>query len=181
MKQLNEQLKDSIEAKTGTRPEGYALHEILNSASGEENGTLVEAVEDFIANLPIGGTAPTVVNEITWDGTTEGKESVEFAEELAYKVSDDILPQSKTIAGDTIQDDFTYSLQSEAEGEAASAPSNIMTANGVAIYGLEDRGAVICVEYAGAEILGTAFPSAGTWELSIDGHHIASITAAAAE
>lgn len=73
MKQLNEQLKDSIEAKTGTRPEGYTLRDILNSASGEENATLVDAVADFIANLQSGDAAADAPAEPSDEGGTEGE------------------------------------------------------------------------------------------------------------
>lgn len=58
METLNEQLKNSIEEKTGTRPTGDTVRETLDSASGEENSTLADALVDFIDELPGGELSP---------------------------------------------------------------------------------------------------------------------------
>lgn len=178
MKQLNEQLKDSIEAKTGTRPEGYALHEILNSASGEENSTLVEAVADFIENLPSGGgaTAPTFAETITWDGDTTGLESeeVEFGDTKLtyYKVSESALPFMYT-------DDGAIQYTCLDENDDAITPT-IMAVDGFVVLG----GAAISAYYNGytSGILeGAIVPSAGTWLMKDGTSYCKSVTVAEAE
>lgn len=181
MKQLNEQLKDSIEAKTGTRPEGYTLRDILNSASGEDNATLVDAVADFIDNLPGGGaTAPTISKEITWDGNTEGLESHtvtlpgdEPVTVTMYKVSDSVLPYGFFDSANG----YTYEGTDQSD-EAYTDPKVYAFDGYVALGGAFD---VISAyfdnfvsEAFGDEVL---VPSVGTWFKKDGTEYLKSITA----
>lgn len=181
MKQLNEQLKDSIEAKTGTRPEGYALHEILNSASGEDNATLVEAVEDFIDKLPSGGgSAPTVVTEITWDGDTEGLESATVTIEgdtyTFYKVSDSVLPYGVFDGTDF----YEYATVDQDDGSHTNLKWGAFDGY-VAVAGTFD---VISAYFDNSEasiLGGVLVPSVGTWFKKDNGEYCKSVTATTAE
>lgn len=128
-----------------------------------------------IDNLPSGGgSAPTVVNEITWDGDTTGLESVtvEGGEPITlYKVSDSVLPYAGTISSPLIGYTTTYS-----DGTTVPAQDNEFA---YFDFYLRVGGSVdaVCAFFNNYENVsageGVLVPSVGTW-LKKDGNNYVS-------
>jgi hypothetical protein len=130
-----------------------------------------------------GGAAPTVVNEITWDGNTEGLESAEVdlgsgTSETYYKVNDNVLPFQ------FVEGTNAYSYSCASDHDDTSTPSTIIRNDlfvGSVDGGEQKTYNFVCAFYGNIDLsdLGGSgvVPSAGTWINVIDTHYIASITA----
>lgn len=131
------------------------------------------AIMGAIDSIPAGGgSTPTVVNSITWDGNTEGLESVILGQDgqgmdrVLYHVSDDVLPINMDIDGDTFEcsSEFRYTVTTVESGvatDAARSGAVVMKGEGVDImsfYGVDTCLCVFSPSSMGQIAVGT-----GTW------------------
>ena len=123
-----------------------------------------------------GGAAPTVVDEITWDGDTTGLESATITlghdPVTVYKVSDSVLPYALTsspIIGYTIN--YSDGTSSGPEDNDIAAFDFFLT-----VGGSYD---VVCAFFTGYEnqmLGGDLVPSVGTWLKKNGGTYVSGVS-----
>jgi hypothetical protein len=127
-----------------------------------------------------GGAAPTVVNEITWDGSTEGLEShtatIEGEEMTFYKVSDSVLPYGIMDGGDF------YEYTTVAQDDDTTTGVKWGAFDGyVVVTGTFDVVSAYLNNSVCAVFGGVIVPSVGTWIKKDGGDYVKSVTVTAAE
>lgn len=141
-------------------------------AQDADTATIMSA----IATIPSGGAAPTVVDEITWDGDTTGLESATITlghdPVTVYKVSDSVLPYALTsspIIGYTIN--YSDGTSSGPEDNDIAAFDFFLT-----VGGSYD---VVCAFFTGYEnqmLGGDLVPSVGTWLKKNGGTYVSGVS-----
>ena len=133
-----------------------------------------------IATIPSGGAAPTVVTEITWDGSTEGLEShtvtIEGEEMTFYKVSDSVLPYGIMDGGDF------YEYTTVAQDDDTTTGVKWGAFDGyVVVTGTFDVVSAYLNNSVCAVSGGVIVPSVGTWIKKDGGDYVKRVTVTAAE
>jgi hypothetical protein len=122
-----------------------------------------------------GGSAPTVVTEITWDGNTEGLDSHEVnfgggATRTYYKVSDSVLPYAVFNGADN----YAYTTVNQ---DDETSEKTCMVFDGY--VGVSDEYVVISAYLDNSESSifgGVVVPSVGTWFAKNGTDYIKSVT-----
>lgn len=201
-KLITDALKELYTAQ-GVIAEGDTIADVLKDGnekaySATVDGNLIADVISQTAETGTfpgggGGAAPTVVNEITWDGDTAGLDTFLVDGEVPfYKVSDGILPFGALIGGEGgIEPAYNYLVRDYTSTELRLDAG--LALNGI-FYGSYKKGVgesaeepymFLCAFADNVKLQAgeseVTIPKAGTWFSLADDLYIASITATGAE
>lgn len=175
MATLNE-LKTQI-----TNANALGREKITNKGGTVAQDADTVAIMGAIDSIPAGGgSAPTVVNEITWAGTGDPVETVIGT---LYKITDSVLPYGVVldIESEIFSNQYTYST--DISSGAVNTPCDMVEfGNNAVMFGVSDNGAVICATATVVLLEGTeiTLPEVGTYGMKIDDKWLTRITATAA-
>lgn len=185
-KLITDALKELYTAQ-GVTAEGDTIAEVLKDGNEKAYSATItgDLISDVISQTAEtgtfsgGGSAPTVVNEITWDGTGD---AVETDMGMLYKIGDNVLVLPYDIMIDNRAKAYNsgYSYDVEVSDGATNVPvDTIMLGNNGFMVGVNDNGGIICAMATVIEVMGSTLtlPSSGTYGVKIDGKWLTRITA----